>query len=69
MEIDVRMLGRSGVGSGDLYSVLDRSFTHWIDLNRRARGARLRAIADLAAGLSYLGSDARTDVLLFSLTV
>jgi FkbM family methyltransferase len=70
MEIDVLMLRNSGFGSDDLYGILSRHFTHWIDLNRRARGARLRAIEDLAAGLTYLGGgdDARTDVLLFSLS-
>jgi FkbM family methyltransferase len=70
MEIDVQMLRHGGFGSDDLYGILRRHFTHWIDLNRHARGVRLRAIDDLAGGLTYLGGgdDARTDVLLFSLS-
>jgi hypothetical protein len=69
IEIDVLLLRERGFGAGDLYAILQRHFTHWIDLNRRARGARLRPIDRLGNGLSYIqrARGGRTDILVFSL--
>jgi FkbM family methyltransferase len=69
LEVDVMLLRERGVVVGDLFAILARHFTHWVDLNSRARGARVRPIDQLAAGLAYLESSGggRTDMLAFTL--
>jgi hypothetical protein len=58
-----------GFALGDILAMLNLHFTHWIDLNRRARGARVRPVEELLDGLSYLrpGRHARTDIVVFTL--
>jgi FkbM family methyltransferase len=69
IEIDPSLLGDRGFRVDDLYDLLRRHFTHYVDLNRRAKGARVRSIDDVAAGLAYLAGQpgAHTDVVVFSL--
>jgi FkbM family methyltransferase len=69
IEVDVPLLSRRGCSSDDLFTVFRRSFTHFVDLNRRAAGPRLRSVADLEAALTYITAPpgGRTDVLLFNL--
>jgi FkbM family methyltransferase len=66
MEIDPQGLSFRGFAADDLYAIVRRHFTHFIDLGRRAKGERVRPIDDLARALDYLAG-ARTDVLLFTL--
>jgi FkbM family methyltransferase len=68
IEIDPSLLGDRGFRVDDLDDLLRRHFTHYVDLNRRAKGARVRSIDDVAAGLAYLAGQpgAHTDVV-FSL--
>ena len=69
IEVDLSLLGDRGFGAEDLYTPLRRHFTHYVDLNRRAKGARVRPIADLSAGLAYLAGQpgAHTDIVVFAL--
>ena len=70
VEIDPALLRTRGAGMDALLRLFETHFTHFVDLNRRARGPRVRPVAHLARGLGYLeaGPMARTDVLLCSLT-
>ena len=69
IEIDLLILGERGVTAEAFFDALRPHFTHWLDLNKRATGARVRPIGHLGAGLAYLrtGGGSRTDVLLFTL--
>ena len=69
IEIDPFLLRRRAVDVEDLFALLRQHSTHYVDLNRRAKGARVRPIADLSHGLAYLQRDrgARTDVIAFAL--
>lgn len=69
IEIDVGLLRERGFAAGDLFACLARHFTHWIDLNRRARGARVRSVDSLSSALAYImdGRPPRTDILAFRL--
>jgi FkbM family methyltransferase len=66
MEIKPKGLRGAGDEPAGLYADLQRPFTHFIDLNRRAAGARIRAITELGDALAYIEPDGKTDVLLFS---
>jgi FkbM family methyltransferase len=68
MEIEPALLASAGSSTSALYATLSRHFTHFIDLNRDATGARARAIAELSQALGYLwvADDHKTDVLLYS---
>jgi hypothetical protein len=44
MEIDVSILGQRGFDRSEMFDVLQRRFTHWVDLSRHVRGARLRTV-------------------------
>jgi FkbM family methyltransferase len=66
MEVKPSGLRAAGDEPGDLYVDLQRRFTHFTDLNRRAVGKRVRSIADLPEALRYIEPDGKTDVLLFS---
>ena len=67
-QMEIKPAGLRAVGDSPqaLYDALEPAFTHFIDLNRRATGALVRAIAELPAALSYIEPDGKTDVLLFS---
>jgi FkbM family methyltransferase len=69
IEVDLSCLAQSGFSPRDLFDVLDRNFTHYVDLNRRVPGPRVRPIGELAAGLDYLSGDKgpRTDIVTFNL--
>jgi len=69
IEVDAERLGKRGLETEDLFRLLRRSFTHFIDLNRLATGNRLRKVADLAEALAYLLEPGAggTDVLFFTL--
>jgi FkbM family methyltransferase len=69
VEVDLATLGQRGFTIDDLFAVFRRHFTHWIDMNPRARGGRVRPVAALAEGLAYLKPrvQPRTDVLVFNL--
>jgi FkbM family methyltransferase len=66
MEIKLPGLRAAGDDPGALYSALQPSFTHFIDLNHRAAGRRVRPVKELADALRYIDPDGKTDVLLFS---
>jgi FkbM family methyltransferase len=69
IEVDLWCLAQYGFGSRDLFDALERHFTHFVDLNRRVPGSRVRPIGELSAGLEYLTGDQgpRTDIVTFSL--
>lgn len=69
IEVDLPLQREQGHASDDLFASLRRYFTHWIDLNRSARGTRVRLMKDLLPGLSYLSKaeQPRTDILAFTL--
>lgn len=66
MEICPASLRTAGDDPAALYAELKRSFTHFIDLNRRAAGRVVRSVGELSDGLRYIDPDGKTDVLLFS---
>ena len=66
MEIKPSGLRAAGDEPSDLYAALQRSFTHFMDLNRDAVGPRIRPAAELADALGYVGPDAKTDILLYN---
>jgi FkbM family methyltransferase len=65
MEIKPAGLRSAGDEPSELYADLAHAFTHFIDLNRRAAGARVRPIAELADALAYIEPRDKTDILLF----
>lgn len=78
-QFEVKPSGLRAVGDdpGEFYRDLQQAFTHFIDLNRKAVGARVRPIADLSEALRYIEPDCagrasraaprqKTDILLFS---
>jgi FkbM family methyltransferase len=69
VEVDLATLAQRGFSLDDLLAIFRRHFTHWIDMNPRARGGRVRPVSALADGLSYLKprEQPRTDVLVFNL--
>lgn len=65
MEIKPAGLRAAGDDPRELYAELARTFTHFVDLNRRAAGKRVRPVAELPDALQYIEPDAKTDVLVF----
>ena len=61
----VRLRG-AGDDPRELYAAFRQAFTHFIDLNRRVGGARVRPVAELDDALRYIDPDGKTDVLLYS---
>ncbi len=66
MEIKLTGLRAAGDEPEALYADLQRHFTHFVDLNRKAVGPRVRDIAALPEALRYIEPDRKTDVLLFA---
>ena len=66
VEVEPALLRAAGDDPHELYTDLQRHFTHFIDLNQRAAGPRVRPLADLPSALRYIEPDGKTDVLLFS---
>jgi FkbM family methyltransferase len=67
VEFSPAMLQRSGCSLDEVYALLERHFTHFIDL-RSDRGAHVRATRELSAALAYVGTPARayTNLLLYT---
>jgi hypothetical protein len=67
-QFEVKPSGLRAVGDdpAEFYRDLRRAFTHFIDLNRKAVGARVRPVADLPEALRYVEPDQKTDILLFT---
>jgi hypothetical protein len=61
------MLERSGKSIAEVFALLERHFTHFIDL-RRKEGARLRGTKELRASLDDIGVAGRsyTNLLLYN---
>jgi hypothetical protein len=68
IEIDTAMLRPQDDTTGDVIAMLQRHFTHFVDLNKQARGPRVCAMQTLPDALSYLRKGkGRTDILAFTL--
>ena len=69
LEIDEGLLRGQGDATEGLFAMLQRHFTHFVDLNKAAPGARLRPMSALGEALSYIGSSgcAHTDILAFTM--
>ena len=67
-QFEVKPSGLRAVGDdpAEFYRDLHRACTHFIDLNRRAVGGRVRPITDLPEALRYIEPDQKTDILLFT---
>jgi FkbM family methyltransferase len=67
LEFSPAMLERSGRSMGEVYQLLERHFTHFIDL-RSERGAHVRPTSELREALAHVGKGERkyTNVLLYS---
>jgi len=58
-----------GTHVADLFALLQRHFTHVIDLGREGTGDRVRPVAELTEALGYISGPParRTDILVFTL--
>jgi FkbM family methyltransferase len=67
IEFSPPMLERSGTSVDEVFALLERHFTHFIDLRREA-GARVRGTQELRASLEEVGSARRryTNLLLYN---
>jgi FkbM family methyltransferase len=67
IEFSPPMLERSGTSVAEVFALLERHFTHFIDLRREA-GARVRGTQELRASLEEVGSARRryTNLLLYN---
>jgi FkbM family methyltransferase len=67
IEVDEALLKSQGDATDSLFAMLQKHFTHFIDLNKLARGPRLAPMEMLPAALSYIrdGSASHTDILVF----
>jgi FkbM family methyltransferase len=67
IEFSPAMLQRSGIPVREVFALLERHFTHFIDLRAEA-GPRARRMSALRDALAYVGSGTRhyTNVLLYS---
>jgi FkbM family methyltransferase len=67
IEFSPAMLERSGKSIGEMFALLERYFTHFIDL-RRETGARVRGTRELPTSLDHVGSGRRryTNLLLYN---
>jgi FkbM family methyltransferase len=68
VEIDPPLLAKQGFAVPDLLSRIQAHFSHFIDLNRRAEGPRVRRASELADALAYVTGhrDGRTDIVAFN---
>lgn len=69
IEVDPYCLERAGAGVAELVALLQRHFTHFIDLSRHGTGERVRPVVELPDALAYVceAEGGRTDVLAFTL--
>jgi FkbM family methyltransferase len=65
VEIDPHLLVAAGASVRDLFALIQRHFTHFVDLGRDATGPRVRRVDELADALAYISADreGRTDIL------
>ena len=65
IEVDPHQLQLGGTGAAELIGLVQRHFTHFIDLNRHATGVRVRPVAQLPEAIGYIdvSKAARTDIL------
>jgi len=70
IEFSPAMLARSGTSIADVFALLERHFSHFIDLRREA-GARVRRTQELRTSLDHVGSGGRgyTNLLLYNASV
>ncbi len=70
LEFAPRLLIAAGGSPRDFYALLQRYFTHFIDLSSEAPGERVRPIAEVADALSYVEQQKapHTDVIVYSAT-
>ena len=68
IEVDPELLAARQSPAAELFSMLREHFTHFIDLNRGAQGARVRPTAELDEALAYVIDpvEGHTDVLVFN---
>ena len=69
-QMEIKPAGLRGAGDEPeaLFADLQRTFTHFIDVNRHAVGKRTRPVSELREALAYVEPDGKTDVLLFTLS-
>jgi FkbM family methyltransferase len=65
-EVNPVRLRAAGDEPDHLYASFRGAFTHFIDMNRSAGGARVRPIAQIEDALRYVDPAGKTDVLLYS---
>lgn len=66
LEIDPALLLAAGRDPHELFDLLEGHFTHFIDLNKAARGPRVRRVGELSEALGYLQQAAgKTDVVVY----
>jgi len=70
LEIDPAHLESSGQPLSDLFEIVERYMTHFIDLNSSAEGDRVREIGELMSALEYVGktNGPKTDILVYRST-
>jgi FkbM family methyltransferase len=68
LEIDRGLLAAAGASVAELYAMIERHFTHFIDLNGAVAGPRSRPVRELAEALAYVGAGraAKTDIIVYS---
>jgi FkbM family methyltransferase len=69
MEVDPHLLRATGSSVTDLFALVQRHFTHFVDLHREGVGERVRPTTELLEALAYMSGDreARTDILMCTL--
>jgi FkbM family methyltransferase len=69
IEVDPHLLQAGGSSVADLFAILQRHFTHFIDLSRDAVGPRVREVGELPDALACISGvrEARTDILVCTL--
>jgi FkbM family methyltransferase len=68
LEVDEALLRSQGDRTDSLFAMLQTHFTHFIDLNKAARGPRVARMEMLPDALSYLRDTAsHTDILVFAM--
>ncbi|MGH9373474.1 MAG: hypothetical protein ACRD15_18290, partial [Vicinamibacterales bacterium] len=66
IEFCPELLADAGSAPRDLFAMLARHFSYFIDLHPTARGARRRPIAELPDALGYVEGDRSTDIIVYS---
>jgi FkbM family methyltransferase len=67
LEVSPAMLDAAGTPPRELYEICRDRFSHFVDLDKRAKEPRARPTGDIEQALTYLdGKDDQTDILLFN---